>query len=203
MGGNLKSTNYGYGDPLQNPLTHYDTGRLSHSVGDNYCGLTIKSPHANDTGTWKCHVNDNNPNGQATTMWADVELFVANVSTAEITRPDLTEAAMPGIEVDLSSGSAEVDAECTAKYGVPPPSLVWYIDEPTNTLDSSLSSERQVADAGLNTMKVTSAVRFTIDEQLLSRYGVSGQNSHFSLLLGCLPDQGNYFTERPDTEKNP
>ena len=40
--GNMKDQ-YGYNnDPENNPYTHYDTDRLTHSVGDDYCGLTIR-----------------------------------------------------------------------------------------------------------------------------------------------------------------
>ena len=39
--GNLKAP-YGYNDPERNPYTHYDTDRLIHNVGDDYCGLTIR-----------------------------------------------------------------------------------------------------------------------------------------------------------------
>ena len=40
--GNLKDQYGYYNDPESNPYTHYDTDRLTHSVGDDYCGLTIR-----------------------------------------------------------------------------------------------------------------------------------------------------------------
>ena len=37
----------------------------------------------------------------------------------------------------------------------------------------------------------------------LSRYSVHEDNSYFSFSLGCLPDQGNYFTYKPEDVHNP
>ena len=65
--GNLN--NERYGDPALNPYTQYDTARLRYSVRDTACGLTITRPHANDTGTWKCSVTDNSPEGTPVTLF--------------------------------------------------------------------------------------------------------------------------------------
>ena len=65
--GNLN--NERYGDPALNPYTQYDTARLRYSVRDTTCGLTITRPHANDTGTWKCSVTDNSPEGTPVTLF--------------------------------------------------------------------------------------------------------------------------------------
>ena len=65
--GNLN--NEYYGNPLLNPYTQYDTDRLSYSVSEDVCGLTITNPHANDTGIWKCTVTDNNPEGTAVSLF--------------------------------------------------------------------------------------------------------------------------------------
>jgi len=194
--GNLKDP-YGYNDPERNPYTHYDTDRLIHNVGDDYCGLTIRSPHANDTGLWKCHVNDNNPNGQSTTMWKEVEIFVANKSVPVITRPDPNDVTNSAIQLDLTS-STTVDAECKAMYGSPPPKMIWYIDDQDNQLDSSFSSDSTARDG-----TVTSSIRFDLDQQMLSRYRVKEENSFFAFSLGCRPDQDSYFTERQDSIRNP
>ena len=43
--GNLKdpyNNGYNNNNPENNPYTHYDTDRLTHNVGENYCGLTIR-----------------------------------------------------------------------------------------------------------------------------------------------------------------
>ena len=37
----------------------------------------------------------------------------------------------------------------------------------------------------------------------LARYSVHEDNSYFSFSLGCLPDQGNYFTYKPEDVHNP
>jgi len=58
--GNLDNDNYG-GDPQRNPFSAYDTRRLQFSLSERQCGITINQPHANDTGEWKCFVNNNNP----------------------------------------------------------------------------------------------------------------------------------------------
>jgi len=195
--GNLKDQYGYYNDPENNPYTHYDTDRLTHSVGDDYCGLTIRSPHANDTGLWKCHVNDNNPMGQSTTMWKEVEIFVANKSVPVITRPDPNDVSNSAIELDLST-STSIDAECKAMFGSPPPQIVWYIDDVDNELDSSFSSDSTARDG-----TVTSSIRFDLDQQMLSRYRVKEENSFFAFSLGCRPDQDNYFTERQDSIRNP
>eukprot|EP00091_Calanus_sinicus_P024567 TRINITY_DN8890_c0_g1_i1.p1 TRINITY_DN8890_c0_g1~~TRINITY_DN8890_c0_g1_i1.p1 ORF type:complete len:302 (-),score=56.64 TRINITY_DN8890_c0_g1_i1:186-1034(-) len=118
--GNIFDENSGsYNDPLLNPYTAYDSTRLIHRMTENICGLTIQSPHANDTGIWKCHVNDNNPD--VGTQWAEVDLFVANESVVAITDPDMYGNTGVSIEVDLSTTSrVDVDAECTAEYGILP-----------------------------------------------------------------------------------
>ena len=100
--------------------------------------------------------------GQSTTMWKETQLFVANESMVAITRPDPYNAAVPVLEVDISSGSrATIDAECKAQYGVPPPTIAWYIDEPTNLIDASFSTDRVLSDG-----TVTSTVRFDLDQQM-------------------------------------
>eukprot|EP00092_Neocalanus_flemingeri_P029943 GFUD01032509.1.p1 GENE.GFUD01032509.1~~GFUD01032509.1.p1 ORF type:complete len:334 (+),score=61.92 GFUD01032509.1:30-1031(+) len=198
--GNLVDDIYngGYNDPTQNPYTQYDSSRLQYLVSENSCGLTIQSPHANDTGVWKCHVNDNNPEGQSTTMWAQIDLFVANQSMVTITDPDLFNNPGTSIEVDLSSSTVvEVDAECTAQYGVPPPDIVWYIDEPSNTVDGS--ADQNIQSDG----SVVSSIRMSLDQNSMSRYGIRMTNSYFSFALGCYPDQGDYFESREDNYKNP
>merc|ERR1712088_316956 len=186
-----------HNDLESNPYTHYDTDRLTHNVGEDFCGLTIRSPHANDTGLWKCHVNDNNPMGQSTTMWKEVEIFVANKSVPVITRPDPNDVSNSAIELDLST-STSIDAECKAMFGSPPPKIIWYIDDIDNELDSSFSSDSTARDG-----TVTSSIRFDLDEQLLSRYRVKEENFFFAFALGCRPDQDNYFTEREDAIRNP
>jgi hypothetical protein len=195
--GNLKDQYGYYNDPENNPYTQYDTDRLTHNVGEDYCGLTIRSPHANDTGLWKCHVNDNNPMGQSTTMWKEVEIFVANKSVPVITRPDPNDVSNSAIELDLST-STSIDAECKAMFGSPPPKIIWYIDDIDNELDSSFSSDSTARDG-----TVTSSIRFDLDQQMLSRYRVKEENFFFAFALGCRPDQDNYFTEREDAIRNP
>jgi len=196
--GNLVDDNYGgYYDPEQNPITHYDTTRLRFLVSERSCGLTIQAPHANDTGVWKCHVNDNNQEGQSTTMVAEVNLFVANESVVSITDPDLISNPGTSLEVDLTSSRADVDAECTAEYGVPPPEIIWYIDEPTNTVDQSVDQSIQ-SDGS-----VVSSIRLSLDQNSLSRYGIRMTNDYFSFALGCYPDQGDYFESKPQDYLNP
>jgi len=194
--GNLKQADTSY-DPERNPWTAYDTDRLVYSVGQDYCGLQIQKPHANDSGVWTCHVNGNSPGRQSTTMWAETELFVANISVVSVTKPSKDDNSEPGIEIDLSDNSGEVSAECTAEHGSPLPDIVWYVDESSNRLPSSLATQRE------HDGTVTSEIRFTLDAQFLSRYGVSFHNSFFSFSLGCLPDQGDYFEDQPDSVKNP
>eukprot|EP00090_Calanus_glacialis_P022013 TRINITY_DN33963_c0_g1_i1.p1 TRINITY_DN33963_c0_g1~~TRINITY_DN33963_c0_g1_i1.p1 ORF type:complete len:332 (-),score=61.33 TRINITY_DN33963_c0_g1_i1:24-1019(-) len=195
--GNIFDENTGgYNDPLLNPYTAYDSTRLVHRMTENICGLTIRSPHANDTGIWKCHVNDNNPD--VGTQWAEVDLFVANESVVAITDPDMYGNTGVSIEVDLSTSSrVDVDAECTAEYGIPPPDIIWYIDEPTNTVDGS-SDQTEQSDG-----TVVSSVRLSLDQNSLSRYGIRQTNNYFSFALGCYPDQGDYFDSNRDDIKNP
>jgi len=198
--GNLVDQVYsgGYNDPTQNQYTQYDTSRLQYLVSENSCGLRIQSPHANDTGIWKCHVNDNNPEGQSTTMWAEIDLFVANESMVAITDPDLFNNPGTSLEVDLTSSTrVEVDVECTAEYGVPPPDIIWYIDEPSNTVDGD--ADQSIQSDG----SVVSNIRLTLDQNSMSRYGIRETNSYFSFALGCYPDQGDYFESKPENYKNP
>ena len=44
---------------------------------------------------------------------------------------------------------------------------------------------------------------FPFSSTRLSRYSVHEDNSYFSFSLGCLPDQGNYFTYKPEDIHNP
>jgi len=193
--GNIFDPNSGdYNDPATNPYTAYDTTRLTHRMTERTCGLTINNPHANDTGIWKCHVNDNDPD--VVTQWAEVNLFVANESVVSITDPDM--AGNPGLslEVDLGTQSrVEVKVECTAEYGIPPHDIVWYIDEPTNTVTGS---DRQSEDSD---GKVVSEISLQLDSSSMSRYGIREINNYFSFALGCYPDQGDYF-DSPDTDNN-
>jgi len=190
--GNIIDTNNGgYNDPTTNPYTAYDTTRLTHRMTDTICGLTISNPHANDTGIWKCHVNDNNQ--EVMTQWAEVNLFVANESVVSITDPDM--AGNPGLslEVDLASGNREeLQVECTAQYGIPPPDIVWYIDEPSNKVTGS-SDQSEDSDG-----TVGSTIRLQLDQSSLSRYGIREINNYFSFALGCYPDQGDYFDNVED-----
>ena len=152
----------------------------THPSSINLSPSPTQNPHANDTGIWKCHVNDNNPSGQTSALWAETEIFVANKSTVAITSPSHTDSnSVPLIEVDLSSGGVQVatreilhdlrrflpqiDAECKAEFGRPPPQVKWYIDEPSNLLDDSLSTARMDRrDAAT----VISSLHFTLDQQM-------------------------------------
>jgi len=187
--GNIFDENSGgYNDPALNPYTAYDSTRLIHRMNSqgNICGLTIMNPHANDTGIWKCHVNDNNPD--VGTQWSEVDLFVANQSVVSITDPELFGNGGLSLEVDLSSSTrVEVDAECTAEFGIPPPDIIWYIDEPSNTVDGS-SDQSEQSDGS-----VVSSIRLSLDQNSMSRYGIRETNNYFSFALGCYPDQGDYF----------
>jgi len=186
-------------DPSLNPYTEYNTDRLLISVTQSSCGLTITSPHANDTGTWTCKVNDNNPVGTSTTMWADVELFVAVQSEVVLTDPDLTEDPGQSLEIDLSdSYGEEIEAECTAPSGSPPPTLTWYIDEPTNEISTADIDERVRNDGS-----VVSKIRFQLDGKSMSRYGIRIVNDNFAFSLGCYPDQGDFFDNVPLEGRNP
>jgi len=186
----------GYNDPLNNPYTQYDSTRLHYWMEETTCGLVITNPHANDTGIWKCHVSDNNPD--VGNQWAEVELYVANQSTVAITDPDLFGNSGVALEVDLSSSTQEfVDAECTAMYGIPPPDIIWYIDEPSNTVDNG--ADQTVRSDGT----VISEMRMTLDSSSMSRYGIRVVNNYFSFALGCYPDQSSYFDTPQDGEKNP
>jgi len=191
--GNLKENQWDT-SPDNNPYTKYDTSRLVHSLGEDYCGLTIMEPHANDTGVWKCHVQDNNPNGETTKMRSEVEVFVANKSVVAITHPDPTDKAKYSIEVDLAAGTTKIEAECEAKFGLPPPSIRWYIDEPSNVIDQQYQSDSTKNDG----TTVESTIQFTLDAAMLSRLRVKEVNSYFSFSLGCLPDQSNYFQHQDD-----
>jgi len=196
--GNIKDGFYG-NDASLNPYTEYNSDRLQISVAENSCGLTITSPHANDTGIWTCKVNDNNPMGTSTTMWAEVELFVAVQSEVVMSYPDLTEDPGQSLEIDLSNSySEELEAECTALDGSPPPSLIWYIDEPTNEI-STADVEEDVNNDGT----VVSSIRFQLDRSSMARYGIRTVNNNFAFSLGCYPDQGNYFDTIPIEGRNP
>ena len=105
-------------------------------------------------------MNDNNPMGQSTTMWKEVEIFVANKSVPVITRPDPNDVSNSAIQLDLSI-STSIDAECKAMFGSPPPKIIWYIDDEDNELDSSFSSDSTARDG-----TVTSSIRFDLDEQM-------------------------------------
>jgi len=192
--GNLNSNEF-YGGAENNPYTHYDTDRLLYDVRDNMCGLTITRPHANDTGEWKCFVTDNNPEGSPTTLWGKVNVFTAEKSVVNITKPDLIHNPSHSITVDLSSTS-KVDIEsleCTAS-GIPPPNIIWYIDSPSNRLDQSLSTQREVADGEYKKKIVSTLSRLPIDRSSLSRYGIRNSNSYFAFSVGCFADQGGYFS---------
>lgn len=191
--------NGGFNDPSQNPYTAYDTGRLQYSLTENSCGLTINSPHANDTGVWTCHVNYNNPSSKP--LWSQVDLFVANQSVVSLTHPDLFNNPGTSLEVDLSSNSrVEIDAECTALYGLPPPDIIWYIDEPTNIVDHDVEQTIKGNDV---IPTVVSNIRLTLDQNSMFRYGIQATNNYFSFALGCYPDQGNYFEPMPQDYNNP
>ena len=78
-----------WSSPSQNPHTQYDTSRLKYSVREDTCGLTINSPHANDTGDWICQVTDNSPNTEPVTMRGTVRVFTAQKSVINVTRPNM------------------------------------------------------------------------------------------------------------------
>ena len=85
-------------------------------------------------------------------------MFVANESVVSITDPDMTSSPGISLEVDLATQSrVEVKAECTAEYGIPPPDIVWYIDEPTNTVTGS---DKQSEDSD---GKVVSEISLQLD----------------------------------------
>ena len=76
-----------------------------------------------------------------------------------ITDPDLFNNPGTSLEVDLTSSTrVEVDVECTAEYGVPPPDIIWYIDEPSNTVDGDATQSIQ-SDGS-----VVSNIRLTLDQ---------------------------------------
>ena len=57
----------------------------------------------------------------------------------------------------------QIDAECKAEFGRPPPQVKWYIDEPSNLLDDSFSTARMDRrDAAT----VISSLHFTLDQQM-------------------------------------
>ena len=84
---------------------------------------------------------------------------MANESVVAITDPDMYGNTGISLEVDLSSSSrVDVDAECTAQYGVPPPDIIWYIDERSNTVDAS--ADQNVQSDG----SVVSNIRLSLDQ---------------------------------------
>jgi len=183
-----------FGNPLNNPYTQYDTSRLNYYVRDNVCGLTINRPHANDTGEWKCYVQDNNPDVSA--QWGKVNLYTAVKSVVNITQPDMVRDPSYSISVDLSSSSRQdlQVLECTAS-GSPPPNIIWYIDEPRNEIDKSLYSQSREG-TGFDIKVVSTLSRLSLDRQSLQRYGVSmASHNSFSFSVGCKPDQENFFNE--------
>lgn len=104
-------------------------------------------------------MQDNNPNGETTKMRSEVEVFVANKSVVAITHPDPTDKAKYSIEVDLAAGSTKIEAECEAKFGLPPPTIRWYIDEPSNVIDRQYQSDSTKNDGST----VESTIQFTLD----------------------------------------
>jgi len=195
--GNLNNEVYN-NNPMMNPYTHYDTSRLSYSVRDNICGLTISNPHANDTGNWKCTVTDNNPEETgARAQWKEVKLFTAEKSVINITKPDMVENPSESLYLDLGSrSSADLETlECTAS-GSPPAKIVWYIDERTNTIDRSQYSQREQMGEDEFDVKVVSTLNtLSLDRNSLNRYGIETSNGYFSFAVGCYADQSNYFND--------
>ena len=53
--------------------------------------------------------------------------------------------------------------ECTAS-GVPPPNIVWYIDDPTNRIDSSLSTQREETDGAFDVKIVSTLNRLPLEK---------------------------------------
>lgn len=189
--GNLAGQNQGWSNEDITWVEDY-SNRLSFIVDQHSCGLKIDAPHANDTGEWKCHVDDNNP-FQPAVMWSSVKIFVANQSEVAISDPDLDEDPDAALEVDLSSGRPEIKAACTSSYGIPRPTIKWYIDNPDQQIrDRDLDDVDEEFDEDENT--VTSSVTIRLDESKLSNWGIDA-NQPFAFALGCNPDQGNYFKE--------
>ena len=150
--------------PAQNPHTQYDTSRLQYRVDEDSCGLTINRPHANDTGEWICHVTDNSPNTEPVTMRSSVRVFTAQKSVINVTRPNMQSDPNYSINVDFGDRiNQNIETiECTAS-GIPTPEIFWYIDDPSNRIESSAYSSREVIE-GEYTVKVVSTLNgLTLD----------------------------------------
>lgn len=197
--GNLADTQYS-GESI-NPWVQAYASRISFMLTDTACGIRINQPHANDTGVWKCMVDDNSATGQSTIFWADMQLYVANRSEVVITDPDVLSDKGATISLDLTSGSGRLQATCLARYGVPAPTIVWYIDDPVNKISSRDGSIDSRPSTGQNT--VQSTVSLSLDLNRLSSLGVRPTRSTFAFTLGCYPDQGTYFTQSRPNMRNP
>lgn len=200
--GNLQRQYGGY-DPQNMWVTDY-VDRLSHIVTDTTCGLKISKPHANDTGSWKCEVNDNSFGSQSSKFWSEVNLYVANRSEVIISDPVEETGKDRSIWVDISTGRARVQASCKSVYGIPLPKLVWYIDEQTNRVSSrDATITTSTSSSGTNGDFITSTISMDISEKSLSSFGVRPDKGYFSFTLGCYPDQENYFSKTGTYVKNP
>ena len=103
-------------------------------------------------------------------------MFTAEKSVVNITQPDMIRDPTYSISVDLGS-SSKVDLEtleCTAS-GSPPPKIVWYIDDPTNRIDSSLYSQRRQQTTDFDVQVISTLSRLQLDR---SRQDINSNVGH-------------------------
>lgn len=204
--GNLRDTYGGY--ERENEWLEGFVGRISHTVTSDTCGIRISRPSANDTGVWKCTVSDNSaggPGSPSTYFSAEIDLFVANKSEAVITDPPMERGMSQSIWVDVTDGQDSLEASCESIYGVPPPKLIWYIDEPSNQInsrDADIDEDIEQTSSDV-TVKTKSTINMDLDVRSLSSYGVNEEHGFFSFALGCYPKQDRYFSQSGSFVRNP
>jgi len=200
--GNLKDMYGGY--EKENEWLDGFVERLSHTVTGTTCGLKISRPSANDTGVWKCMVSDNSAGGSY--FSSEIDLFVANKSEALITDPAMDMGMDQSLWIDVSDGQDTIEASCESVYGVPPPQLIWYIDEPSNQIsdrDADITERTDSSGGSDVTVKTKSSISMDVDIRSLGTYGVRDEHGYFSFSLGCYPDQENYFSQSGSYVRNP
>jgi len=190
--GNIESGQYSHDSEW---LDAY-VDRLTFKTKENECKLRISSPHANDTGLWICRMNDNTVSSQST-FREELNIFVANRSVVEITDPALEDGKDRSLWVDISDGQDKVQASCESTYGVPPPELVWYIDEPSNKVSSRDATIKETLNNPNDKQDLTvkSTILLELNERRLGSYGVRPEHGSFSFSLGCYPRQERYFKQ--------
>jgi len=96
------------------------------------CTLNINSADPKLRGDdWTCHIVADSQNNflQAADQ---VEVFVSNQSDPIITQPDMRKDSSQAISYSVDSGYGQINAQCTAFGGVPPPQIRWFVDNVNN-----------------------------------------------------------------------